>query len=96
MPLDVVSGCEDQEVHNAVCLMEQYQMRRLPVLNHCQQLVGMVALGDLAVQVGTQLIATAVLEQVSAPGTLRRHSPRLPGSKPWRGRFQAWEDGRRR
>ena len=42
MTPDVVYGFEDQEVHDAVRLMEQYQIRRLPVLNRGKQLVGMV------------------------------------------------------
>jgi CBS domain-containing protein len=72
MTPDVVYGCEDQEVHDAVRLMAQYQMRRLPVLNRGQQLVGMVALGDLAVHAGTRPVAADVLAQVSEPGTSKR------------------------
>jgi CBS domain-containing protein len=72
MTPDLVYGCEDQEVRDAVRLMEQYQIRRLPVLNRAKQLVGMVALGDLAVHAGTWPVAAAVLEQVSEPGTSRR------------------------
>jgi CBS domain-containing protein len=68
----VVYGFEDQEVHDAARLMAQYQMRRLPVLTRRQQLVGMVALGDLAVHAGTHPVAAAVLEQVSEPGTSGR------------------------
>ena len=52
--------------------MEQYQIRRLPVLNRAKQLVGIVALGDLAVYPGQQPLAGEVLEQVSEPGTSRR------------------------
>ena len=72
MTLDVVYGFEDQDVEDAARLMEQYQIRRLPVLNRSQQLVGMVALGDLAVHAGTRPVAAEVLEQVSEPGTSRR------------------------
>ena len=54
MTPDVVYGFEDQAVEDAARLMEQYQIRRLPVLNRSQQLVGMVALGDLAVHAGTR------------------------------------------
>ena len=72
MTLDVVYGFEDQEVQDAVRLMEQYQIRRLPVLNRSKQLVGMVALGDLAVHARTRPVAAEVLEQVSEPGTSRR------------------------
>ena len=49
--------------------MEQYQIRRLPVLNRRKQLVGMVSLGDLAVHSGQQPLADEVLEQVSEPET---------------------------
>jgi CBS domain-containing protein len=72
MTLDVVYGFEDQAVEDAARLMEQYQIRRLPVLNRSQQLVGMVALGDLGVHAGTRPVAAEVLEQVSEPGTSGR------------------------
>jgi CBS domain-containing protein len=72
MTPDVVYGFEDQDVEDAARLMEQYQIRRLPVLNRSKQLVGMVALGDLAVHAGTRPVAAEVLEQVSEPGTSGR------------------------
>ena len=72
MTPDVVYGFEDQDVQDAVRLMEQYQIRRLPVLNRSKQLVGMVALGDLAVHAVTRPVAAEVLEQVSEPRTSRR------------------------
>jgi CBS domain-containing protein len=72
MTPDVVYGFEDQDVQDAARLMEQYQIRRLPVLNRSKQLVGMVALGDLAVHTGTRPVAAEVLEQVSEPGTSGR------------------------
>lgn len=72
MTPDVVYGCDDQEVQDAARLMEQYQIRRLPVLNRSQQLVGMVALGDLAVHAGTEPVTAEVLEHVSAPGKAGR------------------------
>ena len=68
MTPDVVYGFDDQEVQDAARVMEQYQIRRLPVLNRNKQLVGMVALGDLAVHPGTQTVTAEVLEQVSEPG----------------------------
>src|ERR687887_2162357 len=68
MTPDVVYGFEDQDVQDAVRLMEQYQIRRLPVLNRSQRLVGIVSLGDLAVRSGDQPLASEVLEQVSEPG----------------------------
>ena len=64
----MVYGFDDQDIQDAARLMEQYQIRRLPVLNRSKQLVGMVALGDLAVHPGTQSVPAEVLEQVSEPG----------------------------
>jgi CBS domain-containing protein len=68
MTPEVVYGYEDQDSQDAARLMEQYQIRRLPVLNQAKRLVGMVSLGDLAVHVGARPLAGEVLEQVSAPG----------------------------
>jgi CBS domain-containing protein len=72
MTPDVVYGFEDQAVQDAARVMEQYQIRRLLVLNHRKQLVGMVALGDLAVHAGTQPVTAEVLAQVSEPGKAGR------------------------
>ena len=72
MTPDVVYGFEDHEVQDAARLMAQYQIRRLLVLNRSKQLVGMVALGDLAVHAGTQPVTAKVLEQVSEPGKAGR------------------------
>ena len=72
MTPDVVYGFDAQEVQDAARLMAQYQMRRFLVLNRRQQLVGMVALGDLAVHAGTQPVTAEVLAQVSEPGKAGR------------------------
>ena len=68
MTPEVVYRYDDQDSQDAARLMEQYQIRRLPVLNRAKRLVGMVSLGDLAVHAGGQPLAGEVLEQVSAPG----------------------------
>src|SRR5262252_10384553 len=57
MTSDIVYGFDDQDVQDAARLMEQYQIRRLPVLNRSKDLVGIVALGDLAVHPGNQPVA---------------------------------------
>ena len=72
MTPDVVYGVEDQAVEDAARLMAQYQIRRLPVLNRSKQLVGMVALGDLAMHAGAQPVTAEVLAQVSEPGKAGR------------------------
>jgi CBS domain-containing protein len=72
MTPDIVYGFDDQDVQDATRLMEQYQIRRLPVLNRSKRLVGIVSLGDLAVRSGNQPLAREVLEQVSEPGKAGR------------------------
>jgi len=49
---ELVYGFEDQELEEAQALMEQKQIRRLPVLSRDKELVGIVALTDLATKVG--------------------------------------------
>jgi CBS domain-containing protein len=72
MTPDVVYGFDAQEGEDTARLLEQYQIRRFLVLNHHKQLVGMVALGDLAVHAGTRPVTAEVLAQVSAPGKAGR------------------------
>ena len=68
MTPEVVSGFDAHEGEDAARLMAQYQRRRLLVLNRRQQLVGMVALGDLAVHAGTQPVTAEGRAQVSELG----------------------------
>jgi len=58
---------EDQEVQEAARLMHDGQIRRLPVLNRDKRLVGIVSLGDLAVQTGDQNLVGATVAGVSEP-----------------------------
>jgi CBS domain-containing protein len=48
---ELVYGSEDQGLEEAQALMEQKQIRRLPVLSRDKELVGIVALADLATKV---------------------------------------------
>jgi CBS domain-containing protein len=58
---------DDQEVDDAVQLMEQNQIRRLPVLSReNQRLAGIISLGDIAVDAGARLSGEA-LKEVSQP-----------------------------
>jgi CBS domain-containing protein len=72
MTPEVVYCFEDQSVEEAAKLMEDKQIRRLPVLNRNEWLVGIVSLGDLAVDTGDRRLAGKVLEQVSEPAEPRR------------------------
>jgi CBS domain-containing protein len=64
MTKDVVYCYDDQDVEDAVHLMEGLQIRRLIVLNRQNHLAGIVSLGDLAVR-ANQKQASAVLKEVS-------------------------------
>jgi CBS domain-containing protein len=66
MTADVIYGFEDQDVREAAKLMREAQIRRLIVLNRDKRLVGIVALGDLAVDTD-QRQAGKTLKQVSEP-----------------------------
>jgi predicted transcriptional regulator len=58
---------EDQDVSDAAHMMEQNQVRRLVVLNRDKRLVGIVSLGDLAVDCGDEEMAGHTLEAISEP-----------------------------
>jgi len=60
---------EDDDVADAAELMREKQVRRLPVLNHDKRMVGIVALGDLAVENGNEQLAGHALEGISAPSS---------------------------
>src|SRR5262249_39411360 len=67
MTPDVVYCFEDQDVEEAARLMQDHQIRRLVVLNRDKRLVGIVSLGDLAVETGDEKLAGETLGQVSLP-----------------------------
>jgi CBS domain-containing protein len=58
---------EDQDVTEAARLMKENQIRRLVVLNRDKRLIGIVSLGDLAVDTRDEELAGSTLEAVSAP-----------------------------
>ena len=62
----IVQGTPDMNVHQAANLMAQQQIRRLPVVEN-GQVVGMVALGDLAVQSQYANEAEEALQSISTP-----------------------------
>lgn len=56
---------EDHDIAEAARLMEENQVRRLVVLNRDKRLVGILSLGDLAVDTGDEQLAGHTLEAVS-------------------------------
>ena len=72
MSTDIAYCFEDQEIEEAMSLMEAQQVRRLPVLSRDKQLVGIVSLGDLAVHSGEKEMIGDTLKEVSRPAIPRR------------------------
>ena len=68
MTREIVYCLEDENIKTAALLMEERQIRRLPVLNRDKRLVGILSLGDLAIRTGKEKLAGQVLERVSEPG----------------------------
>jgi CBS domain-containing protein len=67
MSRGIVYCFEDQDVTQAARLMEEKQIRRVLVLNRDKRLVGIVSLGDLAVDTHDHELAGEALEAVSEP-----------------------------
>ena len=67
MTPQIVFCFEFQNVAEAADLMRDKQIRRLVVLNRKKRLVGIVSLGDLAVQSGDEHLTWETLERVSEP-----------------------------
>jgi CBS domain-containing protein len=70
MSQGVTTVWEDQDVEEAARLFEDKQIRRLPVLNREKRLVGILSLGDLAVDGKTGLGGRA-LKEISEPSEPR-------------------------
>ena len=74
MSTDLVYCFDDQLVEEAAGLMKARQIRRLPIVNRNQQLVGIVALGDLALEIPNERTVGQVLEAVSEPAQSPRRN----------------------
>jgi CBS domain-containing protein len=72
MTRDVIYCFEDQDVQEVADAMASSQVRRMPILNRRHELVGIVSLGDLAVDVADDEMTGEVLEEVSQPSRPRR------------------------
>jgi len=64
---DVVWAYENDSVNKASQIMSDNQIRRLPIVNADKRLVGIVALGDLAVEADIKRAGEA-LSDISKPG----------------------------
>ena len=63
----IVWAYEDDSVDDAVKIMSEHQIRRLPIVNADKRLVGIVALGDFAVASSDIEAAGEALSEISKP-----------------------------
>ena len=66
MTPDVQYVYENDDVRKAAQIMEDRQIRRLPVVNQEKRLVGIVSLGDIA-RTGDDRLSGEALQQISDP-----------------------------
>jgi CBS domain-containing protein len=71
MSPEIAYAFEEQDVEDAARIMEVKQIRRLPVLSREKRLVGIISLGDIAVEAGTALSGEA-LKEISQPAPAGR------------------------
>lgn len=65
MTSKVVWCFEDQTVEEAGQMMKENQIRRLPVISHDRKLVGILALGDLAIKTDAMRNVGETLQEIS-------------------------------
>jgi len=65
MSTDIVSCKDNDDVNTALKLMEDYQVRRIPVVDQRDQLLGIIAQADVATRLGNSDLAGQVVKQVS-------------------------------
>jgi CBS domain-containing protein len=63
---DVAWCYEDEEIEDALGKMKERKIRRLPVVSRENQLVGIVSIGDIAVE-SSEGMAGEALEEISTP-----------------------------
>lgn len=66
MSTDLVCGTPEMETEKAAEIMSSHQIRRLPVVER-EELVGVVSLGDIAVNDRTEMEASEALTYISYP-----------------------------
>ena len=72
MTPQIIYCFEDQPVEEAAKLMKERQIRRLPVISRDKRLVGIVSLGDLAVDTDNARMAGQTLTEISEPARPQR------------------------
>ncbi|HEX8823085.1 MAG TPA: CBS domain-containing protein [Archangium sp.] len=73
MTRNVVTCSVDEDVEDVARQMRDLQVRRLLVVDEQERLIGIVSLGDLAMEMEDQALAGRVLEGISEPVTSMAH-----------------------
>lgn len=64
---NVVYCSPDDDIRDAARLMASHQVRRLVVIDDARRMCGIIALGDLAVEVNDDKLSGRILEHISEP-----------------------------
>ncbi|KFA89625.1 CBS domain-containing protein [Archangium violaceum] len=73
MTRNVQTCSVDDDVEDVAHQMRELQVRRLLVVDERERLIGIVSLGDLAMEMEDQRLAGRVLEGISEPSTAMTH-----------------------
>jgi CBS domain-containing protein len=65
MSQDVVTCKKDDDVNKVLKLMEQHQVRRIPVVDNGDHLIGIIAQADVATRLGRAQATGRVVEEIS-------------------------------
>jgi CBS domain-containing protein len=65
MTTDVVTCLINDDAHKAVSLMEEHQVRRIPIVNDTGQLTGIVSLADVATRMKEPGQTAAAVKEIS-------------------------------
>jgi CBS domain-containing protein len=68
----IVYAYDDDSIDRVAELMREHQIRRLPIVDRQKNLIGIVSLGDLAVDAGRDRLSGSTLERISEPSRPRR------------------------
>src|SRR5829696_5430925 len=69
MSRDLVTCREDDDVDKAFKAMSEYQIRRIPIVNERNEIVGIIAQADIATRVEEPKKTAEVVEEISQPDT---------------------------
>lgn len=70
MSAELITGLPDWDVEDAAEILAEEQIRRLPVVEN-GRLVGIISLGDVAVQLMEEEVTAEALERISEPAMPR-------------------------